>query len=129
MSKRWIALALAVCLALGTAAAGAEVDWTAEKRAKLRVGNTTELRGRFFTTMWGGETSDLDVQDLLHAYAPVRYDHDGSQFVFDSSVVRDAALLDGADGSRTYMLVLCEDLTWSDGTAVTAGDYAFSILF
>lgn len=132
MRKRWFALLLAVCLLLGTAAAaaeGGEIDWTAEQRAKLRVGNTTELRGRFFTTMWGGETSDLDVQDLLHAYSPVRYDMDGSQFLFDESVVQDTVILSGEDESRTYLIVLSDDLKWSDGTPITAYDYAFSILF
>lgn len=132
MGKRWIALLLAACLLLGTAAAvaeSAEVDWTAEERAKLKVGNTTNLRGRFFTTMWGGETSDLDVQDLLHAYSPVCYDHDGTQFVFDESVVQDAVILDDPEGNRTYLIVLSDDLKWSDGTPITACDYAFSILF
>ncbi len=131
MGKRWIALLLAVCLLLGTAAAAAEsaeIDWTAEERAELKVGNTTELRGRFFTTMWGGETSDLDVQDLLHACSPVCYDHDGTQFVFDESVVLDAVILDDPEGDRTYLIVLSDDLKWSDGAPITAYDYAFSIL-
>lgn len=132
MRKRWIALLLAGCLLLGTAQAAveiAEIDWVAEKRAHLRVGNTTELRGCFFTTMWGGETSDLDVQDLLHAYSLVRYDHDDSQFEFDESVVEDAELLSDSEGNRTYLIVLWDDLKWSNGKPVTAYDYAFSILF
>ena len=131
MRRKWIALALAVCLA-AAAAAGAEgtgVDWTAQQRAVLRVGNTTPLSGRFFTTLWGGTTSDLDVQDLLHGFSLARYSLEGSQFLFDTSVVQDAAAVDDADGARTYYIVLYDDLKWSDGTPITAKDYAFSILF
>ncbi len=128
--RRAIAALLALCLVLGmaTAAGGEEINWTAEKRARLKVGNPTALKGCFFTTMWGGTTSDLDVQDLLHAYSPVRYDIDGSQFFFDTSVVQDAVILNDNEGNRTYLLVLYDDLKWSNGTRITAYDYAFSIL-
>lgn len=129
--RRGIALLLALCLVLGMAAAaadGAEINWAAEKRARLKVGNPTALRGRFFTTMWGGTSGDLDVQDLLHAYSPVRYDIDDSQFMFDTSVVQNAAIMDDAEGNRTYLMVLYDDLKWSNGTRITAYDYAFSIL-
>ena len=73
MKKRVIVILLALCMAFGTAAAAlAEetgVNWTEDRRARLRVGNTTQMRGRFFTTMWGGTTSDMDMPSLLHAYA------------------------------------------------------------
>ena len=128
--RKWIALLLALCLALGAAAAsaGGEINWTAETRARLKVGNPTAMRGRFFTSMWGGTTSDLDVQDLLHACSPVRYDIDASQFVFDTSVVQEAVILNDPEGNRTYLLALYDDMKWSDGTRITAYDYAFSIL-
>ena len=149
--KRGIAVLLALCLLLTAAAAAAEepveepveepaeesvaepveireTDWTKEERARLKVGNPTAMKGRFFTSLWGGTTADLDVQDLLHACSPVRYDIGGSQFVFDRSVLQDAAILNGADGSRTYLLVFYDDLRWSDGTRITAADYAFSFL-
>ena len=102
--------------------------WYQDARSRLKVGNPTPLRGQFFTTMWGGTTSDLDVQDLLHAYSPVLWDSELGRFRFDRSVVQDAAILNNGDGSRTYMLVLADDLRWSDGTPVTARDYAFSLL-
>lgn len=132
MKKRLIAIALVLCLAAAAWGACAEstgMNWAAETRAALRVGNPTALRGRFFTTMWGGTTSDLDVQDLLHGYALARYDIDETWFRFDNSVVQDATVVDDAEGNRTYYIALYDDLKWSDGTAITAKDYAFSILF
>lgn len=131
MRKKGIAVLLAVCLLLGAAAAtaeGAGTNWAAETRARLKVGNPTEMQGRFFTTMWGGTTSDLDVQEMLHAYSPVHYDIDASQFMYDRSVVQDAIALDDEKGNRTYLIVLYDDLLWSDGTPITAYDYAFSVL-
>ena len=132
MRKRITALLTAACLAMTmllSAGAAEGVQWAEEERAKLRVGNPTPLRGRFFTAMWGGTTSDLDVQDLLQGYSPVRYDIGMSTFRFDHSVVQDAMVMDDAEGNRTYLLVFYDDLKWSNGTPITAADYAFSILF
>lgn len=131
MGKKGIAALLAVCLLLGIAAASADsgkINWTEQERARLAVGNPTEMQGRFFTTMWGGTTSDLDVQDLLHAYSLARYEIEASQFLYDKSVVQGAAAIDDEKGNRTYLIVLYDDLVWSDGTPITAYDYAFSIL-
>ena len=133
MRKRIIAGLLGVFLAFVTLAGtgladGTGITWTEEARARLRTGNTTAIRGRFFTTMWGGTTSDLDVQDLLHGYSPVRYDVGTGSFRFDRSVVQDGAAIDDKEGNRSYLLVFYDDLKWSDGTPITAADYAFSIL-
>ena len=131
MRKRIIVLLLALLLAASVTAASANtgITWTEEARARLRIGNPTALQGRFFTSMWGGTTSDMDVQDLLHAYSPVRYDIELTRFRFDHSVIQDAVAMDDAEGNRTYILVFYDDLLWSDGTPITAADYAFSILF
>ena len=135
MKKRRItSLVLAVCMALclltvsGTAE-NVKIVWADDPDAALTAGNPTPLSGYFFTSLWGATTSDLDVQDLLHAYSPVRYDAGTGGFRFDRSVVRNAMALDSEDGSRTYLLVFYDDLLWSDGTRITAHDYAFSILF
>ena len=102
--------------------------WYQDERARLTVETVTPMEGRFFTDLWGGTASDLDVQTLLHAASPVRWDAELERLVFDRSVLEDAAVLTNSDGSRTYLMVLAEDLRWSDGTRITAADYAFSIL-
>ena len=68
MAMLWLALCLLLSCVWTATAEGGEVDWTEEERARLRVGSTTPLQGRFFTSMWGAATSDLDVQELLHAW-------------------------------------------------------------
>ena len=103
-------------------------QWFLDGNARLKVGNPTPLTGWFFTTLWGGTTSDLDVQDLLHAYSPILWDSELGRFRFDRSVVEDALVSTNKAGDRVYLLALAEDLLWSDGTAITARDYVFSIL-
>ena len=100
-------------------------QWFRDGKARLKTGNPTPLTGRFFTSLWGGTTSDLDVQDLLHAYSPILWDRDLGRFRFDRSVVEDALVSTNEAGDRVYLLALAEDLLWSDGTAITARDYSF----
>lgn len=131
MRKGIAILLMAVCLLLSLAASAmgkTGINWTAEKRSRLMVGNPTQLRGCFFTDMWGGTTADQDVRDLLHAYSLVRYDAESGWFLPDRSVVQDVAALDDEQGNRTYLIVLYDNLKWSDGTRITAYDYAFSLL-
>ena len=128
MRKMLSALLVALLLFAGTAG-GEETIWQKEKREKLTVGNPTPLTGNFFTGCWGETTSDLDVQDLLHGYSPVRWDNTLVRFRFDRSVVQNAVAMDDSAGNRTYLIVLYDDLRYSDGSPITAWDYAFSVLF
>ena len=94
----------------------------------LTVGNTTHMRGEFFTEMWGNSTSDIDVRTLLHGYNLVYWDGEFGMFTMNPTVVSDAVMVDDADGNRTFTLQLFNDLYYSDGTRITAWDYAFSFL-
>ena len=140
MKKALCVLAAALLIILsGTAGICAKADanlpeevinnpWYQDMNARLKVGNPTPMRGRFFTTLWGGSTSDLDVQDLLHAYSPILWDGTLGRFRFDRSVVDEAVIMNDEDGNRVYNLILFDDLVYSDGTKITARDYAFSML-
>lgn len=106
----------------------AQSEWVDYDYNELTVGNPTHLEGKFFTGMWGGSTSDLDVQELLHGYSLVRWDGSLGRMRFDRSVVSGAACVQDANGNRTYSIVLYDDLRYSDGTPITAYDYAFTLL-
>lgn len=105
-----------------------EIYWVDYDYKELYVGNATPLQGKFFTGLWGGSTSDLDVQELLHAYNLVKWDSDLVNIRLNHRVVSGAVILDDAAGNRTYLLALYDDLRYSDGTPITAYDYAFSLL-
>ena len=137
--KKLMGFLLALLLLVPPAAAPVRADsklpdvvvwnrWYQDERARVTVRTVTPMEGRFFTDLWGGTASDLDARALLHAASPVRWDGDLDRFVFDRSVLEDAVILANGDGSRTYLMVLTDDLLWSDGTPITVKDYAFSLL-
>ena len=94
----------------------------------LRVANPTPLTGHFFTSMWGASTSDLDVQELLHRYKIVVYDNELGRYRMNPLVVNGSVIRDDEQGNRTYYISLYSDLEYSDGTPITARDYAFTFL-
>ncbi len=95
---------------------------------ELIVGHTTITRGDFFTEMFGNDTADIDVRALIHGYNLVNWDQNQGVYVFDPSVVEKVKKTVDADGDHIYHLILADDLEYSDGTPITAWDYAFSML-
>ena len=95
---------------------------------ELTVAVTTPLTGNFFTSMWGNGSSDLDVRALIHGYDLVEWDTEQGVFVPDPSVVSGVTVQAEANGDMTFIIALYGDLFYSDGTPVTAWDYAFSML-
>ena len=94
----------------------------------LSVGNPTPMSGRFFTDMWGNATSDIDVRNLLHAYDLVIWDVENAMFTVDPTVVSGIVKMANEEGDHIYTLALYDDLYYSDGSRITAWDYAFSWL-
>ncbi len=124
--KRLVTLLLALIMAFGTVAVAEDMDiWDYEH---LVVGNTTAFNGNFSTNMWGNNTADLDVEQLLFGYNLVLWQYDQGYFDVDPTVVTGIMVYDDAKGNRTYDLVLADDLFYSDGTPITAWDYAFTML-
>ena len=95
---------------------------------ELIVTHPTITKGDFFTEMFGNDTADIDVRALIHGYNLVNWDQNQGVYVLDPTVVTDYRVVDDELGNRTYQLVLAEDLYFSDGTQITAWDYAFSLL-
>ena len=131
--KKILAAVLAVMLLLTGMSAGlAEEAETAENPnyEELTVAVTTPMTGSFFTSLWGNGTSDMDVRAMIHGYNLIHWNAEDGVFEPDHSVISGiVATEDGTEGSdRTYTIALYDDLRYSDGTPVTAWDYAFSIL-
>ena len=107
----------------------------------LVVGNTTALSGNFTTQMWGYNTSDVDVSTLINGYNLVHWDYALGNYAIDPTVVSGITVLDDGtttdsgllveddrQGNRFFIMSLNQNLTYSDGTPITAADYAFNIL-
>ena len=139
--KRVIALLLAgillltACLALAEELPEPTPEPTPEPRPirnydELIVGNPTPMDGKFFTEMWGNATTDIDVRTLVNTYYLTVWGHYEGMFVTNPVVVSGMSVYDeDATGDRVYEMILYDDLYYSDGTPVTAWDYAFSVLF
>lgn len=104
-------------------------NWVAYDYDHLTVGNPTRMSGMFFTELWGNNTSDIDVRRLVDGYSLAEWDGELSLFRFDHSVVSGAVIGNDEDGNRRYLISIYSDLYYSDGTPITAWDYAFSVLF
>ena len=127
--KRLISLLLAMLMFFAAAVAEAPAEeQAAPVPDRLTVGNTTAMRGEFFTSLWGNSTSDIDVRDLLHGYNLIMWDGENGMFREDPSVVKSIVATQNEEGDQNFTLLLYDDLKYSDGTAITAWDYAFSYL-
>ena len=134
--KRYLSILLALVLLTTTAltaltqvpALAEEAEEEIEYPDELRVGHPTITKGDFFTEMFGNDTADIDVRALIHGYNLVNWDQNQGVYLLDESVVRSAMVVEDDVGNKTYYLALYDDLYYSDGTPITAWDYAFSLL-
>ena len=137
--KRILAILLMLTMILSAAFAegnpGAE-DAQAGSPEKVRydydelvVGTAMPMYGAFSMDNWGNSTSDVDVRKLINGYNLVEWDSAVSGFELDPSVVTLGSLVTRDEaGNHIYSLTLYDDLYYSDGTKITAWDYAFSWL-
>ena len=124
--KKYLSLLLAAVLLISAGAAAAEEAITYPE--ELQVGHTTVMKGDFFTEMFGNDTADIDVRALIHGYNLVNWDQSQGVYVIDKTVVEDSMVMESGEGDKTYFLTLYDDLYYSDGSPITAWDYAFSLL-
>ena len=95
---------------------------------ELIVGHPTVTKGDFFTELFGNDTADIDVRALIHGYNLVNWDQNQGTYVMDPSVVKEYKVVLDELNNKTYQILLWDDLYYSDGSPITAWDYAFSIL-
>ena len=86
------------------------------------------MEGVFFSSLWGGTPYDAMVRRLLNGLSPVYWDEEHLRYRQDVSVAEEILVTVTPDGGREYRISFRQDMCFSDGTPVTAGDYAFTIL-
>ena len=123
-----LALPLQVCAESVSADGALSSQEQEEDFQELTVGNTTHLNGDFFTDLWGNATSDLDVRKLLHGYNLVNWNFSEGKFQTNPTVISGFVATENSAGDHIYQIALYDDLFYSDGSPITARDYAFSIL-
>ena len=105
--------------------AGAEYD-----PDHLTIGNPTRLSGNFTSTMWGGNPADTDVMELISGYSPIRYDSARGCYAANRTAADQiiAVRQNDTPDEITLIVTLNDRMQYSDGTPITAADYAFAIL-
>ena len=93
------------------------------------MANPTRMKGHFFTGLWDNDTSDIDARTLVEGYNLIEFDGGQGEYRVDPTVVSGVMVTENSEGDRSYILALSKDLLYSDGTPITAWDYAFSFLF
>ncbi len=126
--KKVFGYILAALLLISTAAAAEQPSGKIglDRGTELVIGSPTQMSGYFSTDLWGTNTADMDVRSLLHGLSTIAWTKEG--IAPDSTVVRSMTAAENKDGTRTYTFTLYDGLMYSDGTAITARDYVFSLL-
>lgn len=129
---------LLICAMLLTGAAFAEADTAVTEtsptqaitanESTLTIGGGTPMSGNFFGEMFGSNTADIEAQTLLHGYNLMHWDETTGSYNINNTVVSGLVATDDEAGNRVYTMTLYPDLCYSDGTAITARDYAFAML-
>jgi ABC-type transport system substrate-binding protein len=91
-----------------------------------RVGLASGITGQLMPGLTESGADD-NLQSLLFGAENVSLVAENS-YAFNTSVINASSITDGADGSRTYTFTLADGLCYSDGSALTAKDYVFSVL-
>ncbi len=131
ISKRRIVTWMIALMFVAAAILGMPLDARAEGETlpeELMVGNPNPTRGDFFADIFGNNGADQDVRALIHGYNLINWDQTQGTYAVDPSVVRSCTTEADARGNKTYTFTLWDDLYYSDGTKITAWDYAFSLL-
>ena len=123
-----MAMLLAFLMVFTSFAEEAATAVEAPEYDELTVASTTMMTGSFFTDLWGNSTSDADVRKLLHGLNLIKWDSASGTYGINDAVVTGFIAMADKEGNRTYTFALREDLCYSDGSAISAWDYAFSFL-
>lgn len=106
--------------------ASALIDWTSEKEdGSIILGSSTELSGKFNYASFGASSpgsADLDIQNLIVGLETIATTKEGG-YQWNDTVVESHEEVDNDDGSKTYTIKIYDDMTFSDGTPVTAKNY------
>lgn len=76
---------------------------------------------------WSRNATNAGFISLMYGYPIADYNRE-HVLDWDPVVVKEHEVIKNDDGSKTYRIVLNENLKWSDGKPITAKDYVFNLL-
>lgn len=127
MSKKLLVLLL-VMVVVSTLAFARGVEETAPKvETQVILGSSTQVNADFFDG-WTNSATNAYLKELMTGYQTVVWTKEG-RYIINPVSVPSYKAVDNADGSKTYTFTLANNLTYNDGTKITAKDYVFAILY
>ncbi len=102
---------------------------TENSENSIILGDYNVFHGAFRYPGLGGRasTADLGIWYLTAGYAVMETDQNGV-YRWNTTVVKDHALTENADGTATIRVEINHDLTYSDGTPITVKDYLVRLM-
>ena len=95
------------------------------------LGSNTELSGSFRNASFGKSSpaaSDLAVQEMTSGYSTVITDVGGTYAWAGEDILAMHKETENDDGTKTFTMRIANDLTFSDGSAITAKNYLVGLL-
>lgn len=136
--KKILALLLAVVLVVGLAACGGGSEKTTEGESKTEGAATSSEDAFELTVCLASEPQTIDpalntttdgANMILHAFEGLMTWKDDGQgkAVLELGQAESYEKVINDDGTVTYTFILREDIRWSDGQPVVAGDFEYAI--
>lgn len=121
--KKLLLLLLSLALVLGSlVGCGPKVD------TKTLIVGSPEISGNFMPG-FGNNAYDVWVRNLILGYGTYVSTPAGEIILNDKTVVKDLNTEIDDAGNKTYTFIIYDDLKWNNGSAITAKDYVFYILW
>jgi peptide/nickel transport system substrate-binding protein len=121
--KKFISLIAIALLAASMAACGP----TASGPSGTLIVGTPKMNGDFIAG-FGNSAYDNAIRTMIWDY-PTYTTTPAGEFVLNETVVEKQVTSVDDAGNKTYTFTIKKGLKWSDGSAVTAKDFVFGILF
>lgn len=121
--KKLLALFVAGLMTLSLTACGSSTN-NADKTLTVA---TFEMNGDFIDG-FGNSAYDANIRYMIHGYETIATDSEGA-FLINNTVVKEMKEDVASNGDKTFTFTINDGLTWNDGTALTAKDYVFAVLF
>lgn len=111
----------------GDTTPGATTAGKVDPEGKVVIGTGTEPTGDFATPYWQNNATDNEINGMMNGYGTVASDFNGA-IMIDPTVVKEQKSVANPDGSKTFTFTINENLTFDDGSKITAKNYVASAL-
>lgn len=128
MNKKLFILVLAAIFSASLFAMAAGETVVAPKvETQVILGSSTQVNADFFSG-WTNSATNAYLKTLMGGYETVSWTKEG-RYAINPTAVKSWKATDNADGSKTYVFNIADNLVYNDGTKITAADYVFNILY